>query len=983
MRLFQSVLLLGAIVCCVATAHAQSARPATLDLSAAPLAGVERVQLPAVDNDALVARDQALLRADTPRPLRFAEPTEITLAPETHGTWETLKDGRRVWRLRVGSPGAYSLNVGFSRFWLPEGAALWLYPAGAEPSFRAFTAADNEEHGQLWTPIVPGDELVIELNLPAAKPGDEPAFALEVLRVNHAYRPFGIDRATWNEEDLARSGSCNVDVVCPEGDPYRDIIRSVGAYTLNGFDTCSGSAMNNTLGDGRPLFLTADHCGVGAGNAASMVIYWNYENSTCRPPGSPASGGNGDGSLSQFSSGVNFLDTSGGGTSGGPDWTVVETDDPIPPEYNVFLNGWDRRDQATASAIAIHHPRVEEKRISFENDPTSITSYLSATPNPNGTHIRVEDWDLGTTEGGSSGSPLYSPEKRVIGQLSGGFASCTSQTADWYGRMARNMTTGAEAFLDPANTGAPFIDGQEAGTGAFGTFSSNPASTTPGTTVRLTATFTNATGAALNGVSFEDDLASGLTYAGSPSSSTGSVSQSGGTVTWTFNIADGATETVSYDVTIGSNVDGDITNLATYDHPSLDNPVSVAATIDVFVEADLIFTNSQSITIPDNACPSNVTSAINVPDSFAWNQLKVGVMINHTYRGDLRLELESPAGTTVELLQRIGGTANNLDALFSDEGPSGAFGSGSHDLSPPDYEVEGQTQGSGTAPLSTFNGDDPQGTWTLSICDDAGIDTGNLVQWSLLFFTPNTPADLTLALTPDNPPVIVGPGGGTIGFEATLTNNGAAPESFEAWAMAELPDGSMFGPVLGPVGVTLGAGNSVTRALAQDVPGNAPNGDYRYIGYVGDYPDGAVASDEFAVLKSPPPRGTDASEAMQSWTARYADTGSLVEVGDRWAEHEAIEALATTSPDGFAVAAVYPNPMRDRAVVRVYLDRAEVATVSVYDLLGRRVAVLHSGELPVGETTFGFTPTGLADGTYLIRVEAASGVATQRVTVLR
>ncbi|MEM1041880.1 MAG: proprotein convertase P-domain-containing protein [Bacteroidota bacterium] len=978
MRFLRPLLLTGALACCAATAHAQSVRPATLDLAAAPLASVERVQLPAPDNDALVARDRARALDGTARPLRFAEPTDITLRPETHGTWETLADGRRVWRLRISSPGAYSLNVGFSRFRLPDGAALWLYPAGEEPAFRAFTAADNEAHGQLWTPIVPGDDLVLELDLPAAKPGDEPAFELEVLRVGHAYRPFGIARSAWDEAAQARSGSCNVDVVCPEGDGFRDIIRSVGAYTLNGFDTCSGSAMNNTLEDGKPLFLTADHCGVRAGNAASMVIYWNYENSTCRPPGSSSSGNNGDGSREQFSSGATLLGTSGGGTSGGPDWTVVETDDPIPPAFNVYLNGWDRRDRGTASAIAIHHPGVEEKRISFENDPTNIDSYLGRPGNPSGTHLRVDDWDLGTTEGGSSGSPLFSPEKRVIGQLSGGFASCTSQTEDWYGRMARNMTTGAEAFLDPAGTGAPFIDGKEAGVGAFGTFAADPASTTPGSTVRLTATFTNATGGDLSGVTFEDDLAAGLTYAGNPSSSAGSVSQSGGTVTWTFDLADGGNATVAYDVALGTSVDGDITNLATFDHPSLDNPATVAVTIDVFVEADLIYTNAQTVSIPDNACPSNVTSAITVPDAFAWDQLKVGVTISHTYRGDLRLELESPAGTTVELLQRVGGTSNNLDALFSDEGPSGAFGSGNHDLGLPSYEVEGRPQGTGTSPLSSFIGEDPQGTWTLSVCDDAGIDTGSLEQWSLLFFTPNTPADLALTLVPDSEPVVVGPEGGTFGFAATLASEGDAPATFDAWAVAELPNGETFGPVFGPVSVTLNAGAAVTRALTQDVPGTAPSGEYLYVGYVGDYPDGAVASDGFAVVKSATQRGD--GPAVEAWAARYADTGSPVEVGDRWTDEPA---LTATAPDGFALGAVYPNPMRDQAAVRVQLEQAAVTTVSVYDLLGRRVAVLHRGELPAGETTLRFDRAGLADGTYLVRAETAAGVATQRVTVLR
>ncbi len=726
----------------------RTAQPATQrSAQALPLGRVARVEMAAVDNDALIARDEARTTTE-PRPFRFAEPFATNLSARNAGTWETLEDGTRVWRLVVASDGAYSLNLGFSRFRLPDGAALWLYPAGEAPHFRAFTSADNETHGELWTPIIRGDEVVVELNLPATKLGAGLDFELELAQVNHAYRPFGVRVET--AEDAARSGSCNVDVVCPEGNGYRDIIRSVGAYTRGGVDICSGSAMNNTAGDGSPYFLTADHCGNSAANAPSVVIYWNYENSTCRPPGSAESGGPGDGTLDQFSSGTIFLDTSGGGTSGGPDWTLLETDDPIPPEYSVFLNGWDRRDQATSSAIAIHHPQVEEKRISFENDPTSITSYLQDAPNPNGTHIRIADWDLGTTEGGSSGSPLFSPEKRVIGQLSGGFASCSSQTPDWYGRMARDMTTGLEVFLDPGNTGAEFIDGIEAGNPPgpiqlLASMAAEPISVEPGGTTTITVEIFNNGTEAAEAVDFENVLPELLAFAGNLSTSSGEAAEADGVVTWTVDVGADDSETISFDVTVDEDAPGvPITNTATVDHPSLNLPLQPSVVIDVFVAPDFFYVNDTGFGINDDNCPSFQTSEIDVTDAFDFLQMKVGVTIQHTYRGDLRLQLTSPTGTVVNLLDRPGtgtfGTgADNLDALFSDTGAAGVFGSATdHDINAPYYDVEGQTEAGdpgtdGVQPISDFDGEDPQGTWTLGVCDGAGQDVGSLVQWALLF----------------------------------------------------------------------------------------------------------------------------------------------------------------------------------------------------------------------------------------------------------
>ncbi len=108
--------------------------------------------------------------------------------------------------------------------------------------------------------------------------------------------------------------------------------------------------------------------------------------------------------------------------------------------------------------MAIHHPSTDEKAISFEDDPTTTTTYLQNAVPGDGSHIRITDWDDGTTEPGSSGSPLYSPDHRIVGQLHGGYASCSSQTSDWYGRLSVSWTHGLSSYLDPTGTGAMTTD---------------------------------------------------------------------------------------------------------------------------------------------------------------------------------------------------------------------------------------------------------------------------------------------------------------------------------------------------------------------------------------------------------------------------------------------------------------------------------------------------------------------------------------------
>ncbi len=413
--------------------------------------GVEILSTPALRTEELIARH--IVDHKPGRPLRIGEPFALRADVDQVGTWSREGDDA-VWRLRLHSPNARSINLGFTNYRLPEGASLTLASANGQDRIRPFTAADNKPHGQLWTPIVAGEEAVLELRVPAALRNE---VALQIGSINAGF--VDLD----NPYAAVKSGACNVDVVCPEGDQWRDQIRSVGAYTVSGTDYCSGALVNNARGDGTPYFLTANHCLNSQSAATATVVYWNYQNSTCRAPGSPASGGPGDGQRTQFNSGTLLR-----ATRAASDFTLLEMEDPIDPAFELYWSGVDASGTVPSGAVAIHHPRVEEKRISFENDPLTITGYGSG--NPGGTtHWRVADWDLGTTEGGSSGSPLFSPypEKRIIGQLHGGSAACGNDLPDWYGRVSVSWTAGGtpatqlKDWLDPDDTGALTIDGRD------------------------------------------------------------------------------------------------------------------------------------------------------------------------------------------------------------------------------------------------------------------------------------------------------------------------------------------------------------------------------------------------------------------------------------------------------------------------------------------------------------------------------------------
>ena len=417
-----------------------TSRPGVLALEDVAVQAVPRPDVAALRVED-VERDAAGL------PPRYAVSNAVSITPANHGTWENLDAETLLWRLRVEAPGAASINLGFGRYVMPEDGKLFLYSADKTAVVRPFTAADNEVHGELWSPVLPTQELVVELEVPMAQLD---ALELELVHIGYGYRGFGAK----DEGPAAESGACNVDVICPQGDLWRMEIPAIGVISLGGGTFCSGFLVNNVRQDQKPYFMTARHCGIANGNAASLVVFWNYENSFCRTPGSSQSGQNGNGSFSQFNTGSIWRSA-----YTPSDFTLVELDDPLNPAHNLTFAGWDATGADATSAVAIHHPSTDEKRISFENQATTTTSYLSNAVPGNGTHVRVIDWDLGTTEGGSSGSPLFDQNHRVIGQLHGGFASCFSQTSDWYGKMSVSWNGGGTAstslkpWLDPDNTG--------------------------------------------------------------------------------------------------------------------------------------------------------------------------------------------------------------------------------------------------------------------------------------------------------------------------------------------------------------------------------------------------------------------------------------------------------------------------------------------------------------------------------------------------
>ncbi|MBN1598028.1 MAG: T9SS type A sorting domain-containing protein [Bacteroidales bacterium] len=439
------LLLLSGISFTVAQAQiSQGGTPKSFEIEKIrSLNEVKFLVMPEFDVEAMLAEDKYNDQMKD-HPWRFARKFEVDYNPDNSGTWEVLADGSRIWRLGIESKGALSINLIFSRYKLPGNATLFIYNKDRSSVLGAFTSRNNQENGKFATGLVRGDAIIVEYYEPAdVKFRGE----ISIASINHGYRDI-----TWiQEKGFGDAGYCNVNAVCPEGDPIRDQIRSVARILIDGSGWCTGTLINNTSEDETPYFLTANHC---YGDAGTLVFYFNYESSTCSNPGSEPS----------YNSMVGAIDRATYETS---DFWLVELDEAPPAGYNVYYTGWNRGSETVFAekVWCIHHPSGDIKKISWANAGVTLSGYGEDT-GVGDDHWRIGSWSDGTTtEGGSSGSSLLDSDLRIIGQLHGGAAACGNTDPDWYGRFYTSWTGGGTSatrlsdWLDPGSTGETVLDG--------------------------------------------------------------------------------------------------------------------------------------------------------------------------------------------------------------------------------------------------------------------------------------------------------------------------------------------------------------------------------------------------------------------------------------------------------------------------------------------------------------------------------------------
>ena len=323
---------------------------------------------------------------------------------------------------------------------------MYLYNLDGTVVTGPVTASENISSDRTWSSnSFQGNSVILELRIPKNEENKNDLHISKVL-LGLPYKMKANPSDSLSFGNFNTSSSCNKNVLCSEGNAWINERKAICLIETSFGALATGALIANTCNTNRPYLLTAWHV-VNGRNPNDWTYIFGWWSSTCTPN-------------TYNQQALLFNGASLKATYEQTDCSLLELFQIPSPTSDITYLGWSRSSTIPSSSVGIHHPSGDQMKISFANGTASIGT-IYTYPN---TAWRVL-WNLGASEPGSSGSPLFDVGHRVIGQAYSATQPpgppCNQQTGgNNYGRFDLSWTGGGtnstrlSNWLDPSNTGA-------------------------------------------------------------------------------------------------------------------------------------------------------------------------------------------------------------------------------------------------------------------------------------------------------------------------------------------------------------------------------------------------------------------------------------------------------------------------------------------------------------------------------------------------
>jgi len=379
------------------------------------------------------------------------------------------KNGINVWVLKFQSNEAFGLQFVFSDFQIPEAAKLFFYNEDRSFLLGAFTSENNTLDRKFSTQYVKGSTIYMEY-VETANPEFEGSLILS--EVVHVFKnvftrsgPFSQGDAAWCENDAM----CQSEIWDKE---IRTVALILHKVNDNYYGFGSGALIRKAdeyQDSESPYLLTASHINrdygetewLGDDKINDWIFLFNYQSVSCDDDNINDSPEAIQEMMTQSVRGAEVISRDIGETN-------IEQSDYLLlkfkggntvgnlKQYRVCYAGWEKFDDylnLNSQFVGIHHPLGNPKKISFSDNIFSSDFQELGIYNYD---FWGTIWNSGITEGGSSGSPLFNNQGRIIGHLAGGYSYCEDTPVggpgfpDNYGKFSTSFNAGGfRQYLDP------------------------------------------------------------------------------------------------------------------------------------------------------------------------------------------------------------------------------------------------------------------------------------------------------------------------------------------------------------------------------------------------------------------------------------------------------------------------------------------------------------------------------------------------------